>query len=140
MYVMNGIGERLGASLRRAPYVWLAASILLLFFMTSPLRVVASKPADASTPFTVFGTLLIVFGVFQYFAVTSRYMARRLPKIRSENQTVWFTWVLAEMPFLVAFATVACGGQPWVWALGFIASTVLFVRTARQLARAPRVP
>ena len=136
---VKGLSERLGASLRRAPYVWLVASVLLLFVMTSPLRVIVTPPDKASTPIAVGGTFLILYGVLVYLGISSRRMAPALARTQSANQTAFFKWILAEAPFLVGYAAVAAGGQPWVWAVGFITSTVLFVHTARHLARAARV-
>ena len=80
---MNGLAERLGASLCRAPYVWLVASVLAFVWMPSPLRVIATNPADASTPIAVVGTLLILSDVFLSLFSSSRNMASQLARVRS---------------------------------------------------------
>ena len=55
--------ERLGGSLRRAPYVWLVATLLLYLVMNDPLARIASDSRHASPAVAIVGSAMIAYGI-----------------------------------------------------------------------------
>lgn len=128
-----GVGDRIGASIRRAPYLWFAATVMVCLIMNTPLRVVAKDRTHASTAIAVAGAALIVYGVIVW-VVSPRLVARSKTPISPDRNLV-LRWALASCPYLVGVAVVTAGGQQWCYALGLITSVVLLVKTARGVRR-----
>ena len=131
-----GVGDRIGASIRRAPYVWLAATVMAFLIMNTPLRVVAKDQTHASTAIAVAGAAFIGYGVIAW-VVSPRLVARSKAPISPDLKLV-LRWALASSPHLVGVAAITAGGQQWCYALGMIASVVLLVNTAREARRNAR--
>lgn len=128
-----GLGDRIGASILRAPYVWLAATVMVFLIVNTPLRVVAKDRTHASTAIALAGAALIVYGV-TVWVMLPRLMARsKLPVPPDRNLVL--RWAIASCPHLLGVAAIAAGGQQWCYALGMIASVVLLVMTAREARR-----
>ena len=128
--------ERTGESLRRAPYVWLVATILMMLLMNGPLALLAVPNARANSVFSVVGVVFVSYAVVMSELVVPRLSERLRPL--GANRLVVFRWTLAACPFLFSYAAVAAGSHQWVYALGQVASVALLVATARRTRRAAR--
>jgi hypothetical protein len=125
------VDERLGASLRRAPYVWLVATLLGYFLLIEPLEQVVDDSRHASTAWAVVGAVMIAWGTGLALFAEPRMRAHQ-----NDDKTATLRWVLAVSPFLLGYGATAVGGQSWVYALGFIVSLALLIRAARSLKTA----
>lgn len=127
------VGDRMGASLRRAPFVWLASTVMLFVIVNTPVRVLAQDRDRASTAVAFVGTAFIVYAVIVW-VLTPRLMARSKVPV-PPDRILMLRWTIASCPYLAGVAAVAAGGQQWSYGLGFIASLVLLAQTARQARR-----
>jgi hypothetical protein len=123
--------ERLANSMRRAPYVWLAATILWFLLMNSGLARIAAEPGQGSTTLAVLGVIFGALGVIAWVLVGTPFFRRD----GSEAVLVVTRWIFAMTPFLFAFCTVGAGGEQWAFFFGFLASVVLLVISARRTKR-----
>jgi hypothetical protein len=132
--VAHGSSDPLGASLRRAPYVWLLATVLLYLVAISALAGVAKDDRHASTGIAIVGASLIAYAAVASFLLT-RVVARRSRILMTRDRVASIRWACAVSAFLIGFAAVAVGGKQWALALGTAVSAVLLVLTARALRR-----
>ena len=132
---MTALNERLGASLRRSPYVWTVATILFFFVMMDALNEIEKDYTSTSAPLAFLGLGIIVADLFFALVVLPHQTARGAPSTRSTNTVALMNWTFAVSAFWAGYAAVAAGGQQWVLAIGWITSVALLVRTARQLRR-----
>jgi hypothetical protein len=131
---MNELNERLANSLRRAPYVWLAATVLLFLVMDSVLVPIAEEPGDGSNLLAVGSIVFIVWTILSWTLIP------RVLRSASPTMRLIARWTYAVIPFIAAYSSVAAGGEQWAFAIGFITSVVLLVLTARRTAREAREP
>ena len=125
----NGAVDRVGASIRRAPYVWLAATVLLFLVVNSPLRAVAKDHEHASTPIALGASAMIAYSV-AVWVLWPHVMARSKSPL-SRDRALAMRWLLALSAYLVGVADACAGGQQWCYGLGVAVSIVLLVLTAR---------
>lgn len=125
--------ERVGRSICRSPYVWLALTITTMLLMNTGLARVAEPPGDGSTLLALVGLLAGIIGTGMWFALERA--ARRGDRDSSRGFFVAVRWLIATIPFDFAFATVGAGGEQWVVAFGFVGSVVLLVISARRTRR-----
>ena len=125
---MVGANERLGESLRRAPYVWLIATILLLLFLNSGLARIASSPGHGSTALAIAGVALGAAGTASWMLLQAERVRRGMPP----TTFVLARWAFATTPFFFAYCAVAAGGEQWAFFFGFFASVALLVISARR--------
>jgi uncharacterized membrane protein len=128
--------DRLGASLRRAPYVWLVATILLLLLLIEPLATIARPNGSANLALTVLGMVVVAYAVVFSEIVVPRLFERR--RLLNETRVAILRWSAAAYPFLFGYAIVAAGAHQSVAGLGQLASVILLVRAARRIRRAHR--
>ena len=127
MYV--GTLERLGASLIRAPFVWLVATITLFLFFSTGLAAVAEQGDRASSALALVGAGMIAFSVGAWG------LASRVDDRGPASVAILVRWVFAACPFLFAFCAVGAGAKQWVFSLGFLTSVVLLAITVRDARR-----
>ena len=132
------MNERLGASLRRAPYVWLALTILVYFMMESPVSAIVTRPSDASTPVALAAAPVIAFAVVWSEILVPRIIVPKLRLRMSDDEVALICWVYAAIPLVVGIAAVAFGGQSWAFVLGFLVSVALTIQTARAIRQTSR--
>jgi hypothetical protein len=130
----NILYDRLGASLRRAPFVWLVATILLMLLLNDPSARMAVPNGRANPAITMAGVVFVAYAIVMSTVIVPR-LSERLRSL-GENRLAVFRWTLAAVPFLLSYAAVAAGSQQWVYALGQVASVTLLVATARRIRRA----
>jgi hypothetical protein len=104
---VNRVGERLGASLRRAPYVWLALTILLYFMIESPVAAIVTRPSDASTPLAAAAAAVIALAVVWSEVLVPRLIAPRLRLRMSEDEIALICWGYGAIPLAVGISAVA---------------------------------
>ncbi len=128
--------EGVSKSLRRAPYVWLAATVLWLLLMNSGLVRIAKSPGHGSNALALVGLAFGTIGVALWILLQTR-LRRDIPL----PTFIVARWLLATVPFAFAWVTVADGAEQWVIAFGFPVSVLLLViaavRTRRDRADAP---
>jgi len=61
---VTALNERLGASLRRSPYVWTVATILFFFVMMDALNEIVKDYTSTSAPLAFLGLGIIVGDLF----------------------------------------------------------------------------
>jgi len=123
--------ERLSKSLRSAPYVWLAATVLWLLLMNSGVVRIAKAPGHGSNGLALVGLGFGTIGVVLWMLLHTR-------RLRRDIQVPTFIvarWLLATVPFAFAWVTVADGAEQWVIAFGFASSVVLLVIAAVRTRR-----
>jgi hypothetical protein len=121
-------GDRAGESLQRAPYVWLAATILAFLLLNSGLVRIAPDPGEGSTVLAATGTAFGVAAAFIWALLQRERVRRTLPAARF----VFARWTLASMPFFFAYSAVAAGGEQWAFFCGMLLSLALLVLSARR--------
>jgi hypothetical protein len=131
----GSVGARLGGSMSRAPYVWLAATILAYLVTVLSLASVAKDTKQASTVIAVIASVLIAYSCVAW-ALLPR-IFRRARKPVTDEQLAMLRWTFAMTPFLYGFASVAAGGQQWSLALGSVVSVVLLVLAVKAIRRLP---
>jgi hypothetical protein len=136
---VSTIYERAGASLRRAPYVWLALTILLYLMLATPAAEIDTPPRDANTVIAIAAAAVIAYSVVASLWIVPRVLVPRVRAKRSDNQIAALRWAFAAVPVTVSFGAIAIGGQPWVFTLGFVVSVALTAQTARDLNRGGRL-
>ena len=124
--------ERLANSVRRAPYVWLAACILWMLLLNSAVVPIAPDPGQGSTALAVVGAVCGAVGLVAWVLVGTPYFSRG----SSAAIRIVMRWIFAVTPGLFAFATVAAGAEQWVIFFGFLTSVTLLVISARWTKRA----
>jgi hypothetical protein len=132
---VTGLDERLGASLRRAPYVWAVLTTLLYLMLVQPASEIVTRPVDASTPIAIAAAALIAYAVVASLVLVPRFIVPRLETKRSENHIALLRWVFTATPVIVGFSAVGFGGQPWAFVLGLVVSVALTIYTARTINR-----
>jgi hypothetical protein len=125
------VAERIGESICRAPFVWLAATILLFLVMISGLGPIAEEPGEGSVAFTIVGVAGSVLGLGMWLYVRAERLRRELTR----PFYVQVRWVFAVVPFVFAWVAVAAGSEQWALFVGFITSVVLLVVSARWTRR-----
>jgi hypothetical protein len=129
------LAERFGASLRRAPYVWLALTILLYLMLSQPVSTIVTRPRDASTPIALAAAVVIACGVVWSVFVVPRVVLPRSQPNTSDNRIALMRWGFAGFPVVVGISAVAFGGQSWAFVLGSVVSMALTVHAARTINR-----
>jgi hypothetical protein len=124
-------GDRAGESLQRAPYVWLAATILAFLVLNSGLVRIAPDPGQGNTVLAATGTALGVTGGLLWALFQRESVRRSLPTARF----VFARWTLASTPFFFAYSAVAAGGEQWAFFWGMLLSLALLVISARRTKR-----
>jgi hypothetical protein len=127
--------ERLGASLRRAPYVWLTLTILLYFAIESPVAATVTRPSDASTPVALAAAVVMALAAFWAAVLVPRHMVPKLRLKMSEDEIALIRWFYTATPLLVGIVAVALGGQSWAFVLGFLVSVALTIQLARTISQ-----
>ena len=134
---MNVLAERAGASIRRAPYVWLALTLLLFVMLASALTPMVDAQRHPRAWIAWTASALIAYSVWSWwFMFRSRRMLQRLRDRMPEDRVAAGRWSWACAPFLCGFGGVAAGGDQWVAGIGFVVSAFLLVLAARDTARA----
>ena len=129
------LAERAGASLRRAPYVWLALTILVYLMVSQPVSTIVTRPRDASTPLAVVAAVIVACGVVWSVLVVPRVVVPRSQPNASDNRIALMRWGFAGFPLVVGIGAVAFGGQPWAFVLGSVVGMALTVHAARTISR-----
>jgi hypothetical protein len=132
------LAELAGASLRRAPYAWLATTALLYLTSATSASAIAKKPRDASAPIAIGAAAIIAYGIVASVVLVPRFVIPRLRSRKSDNQAALMRWAFSVSPFAVGYAAVGLGGQPWEFALGAVASLALTIHAARSINREAR--
>lgn len=127
--------DRVGASMRRAPYVWLSATLLLILLMNSALRRALIDEEKESSIVAIVAAASSAYSVVVW-AMWPGLMARAKKRVPTER-TVVVRWMFASMPFWSGFVAVILGGQRWCYGVGLIASVVLVVLTVRWIRTLP---
>ena len=135
---VNGIAERLGASLRRGPYVWLALTLALFFLVLPGLSPLVEDQDTAKTWIAVVATIFIAYAVVAALILIPRLVLARSRQTKTENQIAAIRWSFGATPFLVGVAAVAANAKEWIIGVGFLASVIVLVVTARQISREAR--
>jgi hypothetical protein len=131
---VNGLTQRLGASLRRAPYVWLVATVLLMLVMDSVLRTVEDEPRPHDAWIAVAGIGSAVYSVVLWFLVPG-HLRRRARVADLDERVAILRWSFAISPYFFCYAAVVAGASPWTWAVGYLTSIALLVTSARRTRR-----
>jgi hypothetical protein len=124
-------GDRAGESLQRAPYVWLAATILAFLLLNSGLVRIAPDPGRGSTVLAAAGTALGLLGALIWALFQRESVRQAVPTARF----AFARWTLASTPFFFAYSAVAAGGEQWAFFWGILLSVVLLVVSARRTKR-----
>jgi len=104
---VKGIVERLGASLRRGPYVWLAL-ILALFLLVLPgLAPLVDDQDQAKTWMALLATGFIAYGALAAVVLVPRVVLARTRATTSKYQIAAMRWSFAGTPFVLGCGTVA---------------------------------
>jgi hypothetical protein len=130
----NVIVERLGSSLQRSPYLWLATTVLSFLLLLSGLAPMAKSPGSGSTTISIVAAGFILYGIAAW-VLFPRLTTKRQKVTPSPAATSYVLWTFAATPYLVGWAAVAAGGEQWAVALGFVVSIGLLVATARRMVR-----
>ncbi|MDQ1384821.1 MAG: hypothetical protein QOG65_2200 [Actinomycetota bacterium] len=117
--------------MQRAPYVWLAATILGFLLLNSGLVRIAPEPGRGSTALAATGTALGVVGALIWTLFQRESVRRTLPT----SSFVVARWALASTPFFFAYSAVAAGGEQWAFFWGMLLSLALLVISARRTKR-----
>ena len=125
---------RLGSSLQRSPFLWLATTVLSFLLLLSGLAPMAKSPGSGSTTIAIVAAGFILYGIAAW-VLFPRVTTKRQKGTPSPAATAYVLWTFAASPFLVGWAAVAVGGEQWAVALGFVVSIGLLVATARRIAR-----
>ena len=125
------VTERLSASLRRAPYVWLIATILAFGVMNHPVAQVAKPPGRGNTPLAWFATVGSLLATAGWLSLRAERVRRDIPK----PKLVVVRWVFAMLPFFCGWCVVALGAEQWAFSVGFITTVALLLLSARKTRR-----
>ena len=135
LYVVGGLFERAGASLRRAPYVWLIATILLTFVTNDGLLRIAENNRHPSTPIAIIAAFAIAYATV-LAVIFPRVGLRKPSPTLTENRLAVLRWIFALTPYLLGYCAVAIGSQQWPYGLGLVTSLTLLVLAARRIRHA----
>ena len=138
MSTVNGIAERLGASLRRGPYVWVALTLALFLLVLPGLSPLVEDQDKAKTWIAVVAIGFIAYAVVAALVLVPRFVLARSRQTKTENQIAVMRWSFAATPFVVGCGAVAVNAKQWIIGIGFLTSVVLLVATARQISREAR--
>jgi len=128
-----GLGDRIGAAIRRAPYAWLVATVLVFLIVNTPLRAVAKDRAHASAAIALVAAGLIVYNLIVW-ALLPRLLARSKSPVHADRRLL-IRWEMASCPYVLGVTAIVAGGQQWCYALGMVVSVVLLTKTAREARR-----
>ena len=106
-YLAQDMKERFGTSIRRAPYVWLAVTILLTFVANTPLFAIVNDRDESKTWIAVAAAVLIAYNVVVWFVLLPRLASR---STITPSRLAAVRWSIAICPYVIAFAAVAIGG------------------------------
>ena len=79
-------------------------------------------------------TIFIAYAVVAALVLIPRLVLPRSRQTRTENQIAAIRWSFGATPFLVGYAAVAANAKEWIMGVGFLASVILLVVTARQIS------
>lgn len=127
---MNSLTHKAGASIRRAPYVWLSATILLLLLTNNGVRAIAKREDHASVSIAI-GSAVVGLFVVVVWALLPRIIARSKKDVHPDLALV-FHWTYASMPCLLGVVAVVAGSALWAYWFGFAVSVILLVLTTRD--------
>lgn len=128
------VAERVGASLRRAPYVWCALTVLLFLLLITPAGAIAAPASKASQAVGIAAAGLIAYGLVSWIFVLPRVKARP-GKALSPERSAMFLWAYACAPFLIGVGAVAATGPQWALAVGFLTSIALLLSAVSRIRR-----
>jgi hypothetical protein len=128
------VAERVGASIRRAPYVWAGLTLLLFLLMLTPAGVLAVPKSGASQAVGIVAAGLITYCVVAWTFVLPR-MKARPGKTLSSERSAMLLWSYACTPFLIGFGALAASGPQWALAVGFLTSSALIFSAVRRIRR-----
>lgn len=132
--------ERVDASLRRAPYVWLALTLVVIIAVMIPAArpLVEEKPGSASwISWVALALIVYTCGAGLFFSSPQR--ASRTRNRMTDDRFAVVQWTFGVAPTLFGFAGTAGNGKGWPLAIGVLASAILLTLFARQLAHEPSV-
>jgi len=130
---VNGLTHRLGASLRRAPYVWLVATILLMLQLDSTLRVAVDEPRSHNPWIAVEAIGFAIYSVvlwFSYRAISR--VTRESPTWRSASHS---RGGRSRVRRTSSATSGRRGCEPVGVALGSVTTIALLVASARRTRR-----
>jgi hypothetical protein len=126
----NWFESRWGPSLRRAPFVWCALTVVVLWTF-APAMVTAAK-RHTSAWADVVAASLMAWGVVAWFAMNRRW-SRSTASEEQRNSAAVSRWGIATSPFLYGVVSPLFGASRWFGAIGLLVSMVLLVLAARQI-------
>jgi hypothetical protein len=126
--------SRAGGSLRRSPYVWLAATVLLWFVMLRPISLITDGRTADSLILAIGTAVLVVVAGLVAGIVLPRRTYPQMSVEAGPDVVAVVKWAYGVSPFLLSWTAVLAGGQEWCLGLGFLISLGLLTQSARSMA------
>jgi hypothetical protein len=121
--------ERLGQSLRRYTWVWLAGTLVLMCSVWSTLATVTGENGRRAW----LDWLILAFAAYGVLAVTVLVPRVVVPHSRgrtSEDRSSLMRWAFAIAPFLGGVGGLMLGSHQWAMTVASLTTAVLLVYTA----------
>jgi hypothetical protein len=139
-WLVDGMGERAGAALTRAPYAWLVATLAVQWVLLGSISRVLGVADDGdehepSVALTIGAVGLMACGVAGSLVLLPRFVAPVARQRGSVGEAGLIAWAMATAPFMMAVAATLAGGHQWVLSVGLFVSVGLLVIVARGLRR-----
>lgn len=126
---LGQVGDARGGALRR--WRWLLAAVIILLdasAWSTGHTVFADAEHAAWADWVAAG--FIAYGVIGALGLVPRVIVLRARVEASEVRLALVRLAFAQTPFLIGFAALAAGAQPWICNVGFLAAAVLIVHAA----------
>jgi hypothetical protein len=123
---MKRLEARIVASLRRAPYVWLALIVVVLIQLGASLKLLESHH-----PKEWIGWIAAGYSVYSIGMTIWLRRRQRGVSALSDDRSLALRWCIAIAPYMVGWSAVAFGSYPWPVGLGFVVTVGLLIAAAR---------
>jgi small-conductance mechanosensitive channel len=121
-----------GSALRRAPYAWLVATILVCIAPLRGVLIVVEGTDEKSMALTIGATALIAYFVAFALVLAPRVIYSKGPGEQHADEVAALRWAYAIAPVMVGYVGTVAGAEPWTSVVGAVASGLLLLLAARE--------
>ena len=135
----QSVSDRLGAVLRRAPYISAAATTVALLLVLSAFTTTVERESTRPWPDWVV-LALAAYTVLATLILVPKIVVPRARPPQSNERAALMRWSFALSAFPFGLVAWELGAHDWALGAGTLVSVVLLVLTARTLGANPASP
>lgn len=125
----DGLGERVGRSLRQRPWIWLALTLVAMLVAWSAGATAFSDSREQAWADSL-AVGLVAYCLVAMLVLLPLVVVPRSRENFTDNRLALIRWSLGTAAFLVGFASLALGGHAWSVSIAFVSSTLMLSYTA----------